>query len=304
MKQKLSSREVGLLLVIVVGLAAVVGLSRLIDSRRPAQDFTVAEDQLYLTGRTVRRLSLGFNGLAADWYWIRSLQYIGHKVLTSDQDLQLDNLGNQLDLRLLAPLIDTATTLDPQFLAPYEYAAVVLPGIDGAEAIRITRKGVDANPSAWRLRQHLGYIYWKQHNYEAAGEEYGEASKLPGAPAWMQAMKAQMASSGGSRETAMQIYRRMYEESNDPNVKEVARKRAFQVQSFNERDAIRSILSSYEKLAGRCPSSWRQINEPLRQARLRLDPVGNPLDPENSPYRLTKNGCDVDLDPNSQVLRF
>ncbi len=105
--------------------------------------------------------------LAADWYWMRSLQYVGRKVLTSGQGFQLDNLGG-LNLKLLPPLLDTATTLDPQFLEPYEYAAIVLPGIDVKEAIRITQKGIAANPSSWRLYQHLGYIHWQQQDYEAA----------------------------------------------------------------------------------------------------------------------------------------
>ena len=55
-------------------------------------------------------------------------------------------------------------------MEPYEYAAIVLPGIDVKEAIRITRKGIAANPSSWRLHQHLGYIYWQQQDYEAARE--------------------------------------------------------------------------------------------------------------------------------------
>ena len=39
-------------------------------------------------------------------------------------------------------------------MEPYEYAAIVLPGIDIKEAIRITQKGIAANPSSWRLYQH------------------------------------------------------------------------------------------------------------------------------------------------------
>jgi len=71
-------------------------------------------------------VSLGFNGLIADWYWMRALQYVGRKVMGTSEHLQLDNL-NPLNLKLLAPLLETATTLDPQFMEPYEYAAVVLP---------------------------------------------------------------------------------------------------------------------------------------------------------------------------------
>jgi len=108
---KRSSREGVLLLVVFIGLASIVGLSRVIDSRRPSIDAKTEEEQLYISGKTVKRISLGFNGLAADWYWMRALQYVGLKVLNTPGEIQLDDLG-QLDVKLLAPLLDTATTLD------------------------------------------------------------------------------------------------------------------------------------------------------------------------------------------------
>src|ERR1700730_7338036 len=148
MMNKWSSREGVVLLVIFIGLAGIVGLSRLIDSRRPSIDAKFEEEQLYINGKTVKKISLGFNGLAADWYWMRSLQYVGRKALNAPRDIQLDDLG-QLNVKLLAPLLDTATTLDPEFMEPYEYAAVVLPGVNVEDAIRIARKGIAVNPSAW-----------------------------------------------------------------------------------------------------------------------------------------------------------
>ncbi|HET9477691.1 MAG TPA: hypothetical protein VFO72_00005, partial [Pyrinomonadaceae bacterium] len=150
-----------LALVVVIGMLATFALARVVDARRPPVDLTAADESLYLNAKTARRISLGFNGLAADWYWMRSLQYVGRKIIAQDENAPLDDLS-QLNLKLLAPLLENATTLDPQFLDPYEYAAIVLPAIDVDEAIRITRKGIDANPNAWRLYQHLGYIYWQQ----------------------------------------------------------------------------------------------------------------------------------------------
>jgi tetratricopeptide (TPR) repeat protein len=248
----------------------------------------------------VRRISLGFNGLVADWYWMRALQYVGSKVLNLPQHLQLDNLG-QLDLRLLAPLLDTATTLDPQFMEPYQYAAIVLPEIDLQEAIRITRKGIAANPDAWRLYQHLGYIYWQQGDFQTAADTYGQGAVLPGAPRWMEAMKARMATEGGSRDVAREIFTRMYDESGDSNVKEMARRHLMQLDSFDQREAIRRVLTLYQSKAGRCPSSWREVEPVLRSLRLSMDATGAPLDPSGTAYVLVNGNCDVDIDPKSKV---
>jgi len=286
---------------IVLGMAGVVALSRRMDRSRPVLDAS-EEEQLYVNAETAKRVSLGFNGLIADWYWLRSLQYVGHKIIDSRAPIQLDNLG-PLNLKLLAPLLETSTTLDPQFLAPYEYAAVVLPAVDKTAAVRITRKGIASNPQVWKLYHGLGFIYWEQQNFQAASEIYGEGAAIPGAPPWMSVMHAQLAAQGGSRNTALEIYLRLYQDSGDPSLKEMARRRILQVQSLNERDAIRNILSEYSTRAGRCASSWQEVSDALRKARLRINASGAPIDPEESPYQLAKTGCDVDLDPVSRILR-
>src|SRR6266508_2549930 len=222
MSHKASSREGWLLFIVLGGLVIVVGLSRWLDSHRPPTDANILEEQLYLNDATARRISLGFNGLAADWYWMRALQYVGGKIMTVPPSVPIDSLG-QLNLKLLAPLLDTATTLDPQFMEPYEYAAVVLPDVDLQQAIRITKKGIAANPSAWRLHQHLGFIYWQQHDFKTASETYAQGATLPGAPVWLRAMTARMAAEGGSRNTAREIYTRMYEQAEETNVRNMAR---------------------------------------------------------------------------------
>ena len=283
-------RTISLVLIIAVGIIPLVALARLLDAQRSGMFAETADESLYLNAKTARRLSLGFNGLAADWYWMRSLQYVGRKILGQHRNIALDDLG-QLDLKLLAPLLDNATTLDPQFLDPYEYAAVVLPAIDVEEAIRITRKGIDANPNAWRLYQQLGYIYWQQGDYAMAADVYGRGAQLPGAPAWMEAMRARMAAEGGSRATAREIYTRMFEQSGDENVKDMAHRRLLQLDSLDQRDGLRKLLGAYQTRTGRCPANWRELNL-----------AGVPLDPSGAPYVLNSGKCDVELDSRSEII--
>lgn len=291
-----------LVMLLMAGLGAVVLLSRWIDSQRPATGQAAQAEELYLSPNTVRRMSLGFNGLVADWYWMRSLQYVGQKIIDLPMDVQLDNLG-QLNLALLAPLLDTATSVDPQFREPYLYAAVVLADVDPERAIQIMKKGIAANPSVWRFHQHLGYIYWKQKNFQAASETFSQGAAIPGAPRWMEAMKAKMLADGGSREVAREIYRRMYEQAEDREVKEMARRRLLQLASMDQQDALRKVLSLFQSRANRCPASWREIEPALRGMRFPVDSAGAPIDPSGTPYLLAKGGCDVDLGPNSEVPR-
>ena len=292
-------------LLILLGFAGVVCLSRLMDAHHRDVVAASSEEQLYMKGATAKRLSLAFNGLAADWYWMRSLQYVGGKVVkyqdTHPEQPQLDDLG-ALDLRLLPSLLNVATTLDPQFMAPYEYAAMILPTFSRDEAISLLHYGIEQNPAAWRLYQHLGYIYWQSHDYSKASETYGAGAKLPGAPRWMAEMSARTAAEGGSRRAAREMYQHLYDESNDDQVKQLLERRLMQVDSFDERDRIRRALQNYAARFRRCPASWREVAAQLQALQLHLDPVtAAPLDPSGTPYVLTRNGCDVDLDLHSRV---
>ena len=293
-----STKTSGLVLVIIGGLIAAISVSHWIDSHRGPLNPGADDESLYLDGKTARRMSLAFNGLAADWYWMRSLQYVGKKILNLPDNVELDDLG-QLNLKTLAPLLDTATTLDPQFLDPYEYAAVILPSVDVNQAIRITRKGIDANPNSWKLYQHLGYIYWQQKDFQGAADAYARGAAIPGAPNFLAAMKARMLAEGGSRDTAREVYKQMFEQSADDSVKDMARRRLMQLDSMDERDVLRKFLNAYQTRTGHCPATWKELEPILRSFRVPLDSEAAPMDPSGAPYVL--KGCDVDLNPKSEV---
>lgn len=299
--ERLKSITLGL--VVVVGMASAALLVRWADTMRPPVDPNAIDEGLYLNDKTARRISLGFNGLAADWYWMRSLQYVGKKIYNHQGDIRLDDLS-ALNLKLLPPLLDTATTLDPEFIEPYEYAAVILPAIDEQQAIRLTEKGINANPNAWRLYHHLGYIYWRQGQYQLASETYGRGAQVPGAPAWMEAMKAKLLSEGGSRSTAREIYTRMYEQSTDGQVKEMAYKHLMQLESLDQRDALLKLFATYKTRTGKCPDSWREFEPAFRAVRIPVDQSGAPLDPSGAPYILKPGTCEVELDPNKTKVPF
>ena len=295
-----ASSDAALALLVVAGLLGVFLLSRRLDAVRPPDDPFASYEDLYVTPAAARRMSLAFNGLAADWYWLRSLQYLGRKAAAHEGEYALDDLS-ALGLRNLGPMLELSTALDPQFTAAYEFGAVVLPAIDDAQAVRFVEYGIRHNPDSWRLHQHLGYIHWQAGRYREASEVYRAGSRLPGAPAWLAAMAAQVELYGGSRETARQLYRQMYDAAEDGQIKQLALSRLLQLQSLDERDRIGRVLQDFRSRAGRCPANWREVGASLRAARLRLDAAGAPLDPSDLPYVLDANACDVRLNERSQV---
>jgi tetratricopeptide (TPR) repeat protein len=297
--------ELTLALALICALACAVSLARRLDAQQAALSKSTAQfadDDLYLSPAATRRLSLCFNGLVADWHWLRTLQYVGRKLLSAQTEINIDDL-RALDMKNLAPLLDRATTLDPQFLAAYQYAAVVLPAVDADAAIRLLHKGIAANPQAWRLYQHLGYIYWQRGAYSEASRIYGEGAKIQGAPAWMRLMEAQMQTAGGSRATARAIYEQMYRGTDDEQVKKLAIKRLAQIQSLDERDALGQALNDFKARAGRCPAAWREMAPALRALKMKTDATGAPLDPLGAPYLLKTDECRVELGAGSEIPR-
>ena len=292
---------------VVAGLAVSAFLSRWLDTHRTDQAKQFAESRLYLSGPAAKRLTLAFNGLAADWYWMRSLQYVGRKIInhqdTHNGEFGLSDLSS-LDLRLLAGLLDVATTLDPQFIPVYEYGAVILPEVDPDQAITLLNKGIAANPSSWRLYQHLGYIYWQRREYAQASEIYATGAQLPGAPPWMTAMSARLKGDAGSRDAAREMYQRLGETSDDKTVKEMVVAHLMRLDSLDEREMITRALNEFRLRFDRCPTSWRELAPLVRGTRLRIDPANaTPVDPSGVPYRLTNDGCNVDLGEASKVAR-
>ena len=295
-------RNVLLSVVMLVALALSVALVRIIDSRTTVAQKRVNDEPLYLKPATAKRLALAFNGIASDWYWMRSLQYVGGNLVEFQETHPESFTLADIDLHLLPSLLRISTALDPQFIAPYEYGAFVLPEVDSEEAIALVNAGIANNPSSWRLHQHLGYIYWRRQDYERAAATYAAGASLPGAPLWMAAMGARMQAEGGSRDAAREMYRHLYDSSNDPAIKEMVEKQVMRLDSLDQRDAIRNLLRSYKEKNSRCASSWRDVANELRAAGLTLEArTGAPFDPSSTPYELIKNGCDVGLDMNTKV---
>jgi len=106
MKRMLIKR-VALGLVLVLGLAGVWQLQRKIDTQR--ERLHEERDELVLRSpKLIQRMSLEYAPLVGAMYWTRAVQYYGEK-----HRLHKENLEE------LWPLLDIATTLDPNLIAAY-----------------------------------------------------------------------------------------------------------------------------------------------------------------------------------------
>jgi hypothetical protein len=236
---------VGLLL-----LAPLVPLSQQrIDQRVGV--FRAQEEVLYLwSGEHVKRLVPGFESLAADIYWLRTVQYYGgQRRFSSDKRFEL-----------LGPLIDITTTLDPRLEIAYRYGAIFLSEAApfGAgrpkDGIALMERGVQALPDSWRLRQDLGFFYYLYlHDPKSASRVLLEAAEIPGAGFWLRTLAADLLAKGGDRADSRRMWTQMFEQAEEGIIRENARTRLQILDSLDRADAVAASVSEFERRTGHRP---------------------------------------------------
>lgn len=296
------------LAVIACGFAATTVLDGNVKSAKPELPADYIDADPTFDVAKMRGFTLGLDGLIADWYWMRSLQYLGGKIATKEGFINIEDL-REFNLRLLYPYLNSATDLDPQFMAAYSFGAIVLPAIDADQAIAIAKKGIANNPADWQLYQHLGYIYWKLKRYNEAAETYEQGALVAGAPPFMKMMSAAMKTEGGSRNNARSIYKQMLE-STDENIQTTAKVRLEQIAALDEIEAINNTLAKFKETNGRCANSLSEILPQLAKIDLpdanefRINNANQLVDPTDAPYLFDANACTVKLDPKKTGIPF
>jgi len=255
--------------------------------------YRAQDEALYLwSGQEVRRLAPGFEGLAADIYWLRTVQYFGGQRL----------FAREKKFELLLPLIEITTTLDPRLVIAYKYGATFLceRPPEGAgrcdQGIAVLEKGVAVMPDDWRLRQDLGFFHFIfRGDPERAAAVLMEASKIPGAAFWLKNLAAMCLAKGGQREASRAIWRRIYDQSDGP-MKDNARQHIAVLDAYDAAEAIQALVAGVERRTGRRPETL----EELRQAGLLRRP---PVDGSGAPFLYDPQSGTVRVSPHSQLWR-
>jgi hypothetical protein len=220
---------------------------------------SAAQRALYLwSGGHVRRLFPGFESLAADIYWLRTVQYFGAE----------RRFGPEKRFELLRPLIEITTDLDPRLEVAYRYGAIFLaePFPEGAgrprEAVLVLEKGVRHNPLSWRLRQDLGFFHYLfLKDSQRASEILLEAADVPGAAFWLRTLAADILQKGGERGAARRMWRQMYEQAEEGVLKQNARFRLLALDSADAADRLTEAVESYSRRFGRRPSRLEELHQ-------------------------------------------
>ena len=233
------------------------------------------QERIYITSpQILKKLSLGYNGLLADIYWTRVVQYFGYHHHTDHQ------------YQLLKPLLEITTGLDSHLVAPYELGAIFLSqkppegAGDPDTAVSLVKRGIKQNPNYWRLYYHLGYIeYLEKKDYRAAAQAFEDGSRVPGAHPWMHIMAAQMEHNAGDIETAKFLWQNVYDSTEDPSIKTNAANHLIALKVDQDVQTLQGMVTQYRERTGRVPGGFQDL---VNVGMMR----GIPLDPLHVPYKL------------------
>ncbi|HZT75593.1 MAG TPA: hypothetical protein VFA27_02985 [Vicinamibacterales bacterium] len=281
---------------VTIGAALLAGAARLQathDRQFPAIE--QVDDPIYIASPTaLRRMTVGFNGLAADVYWIRAIQYYGGAKRRLEKSAPVPEpppaLADTSDYQHLYELLDITTSLDPRFDIAYRFGAIFLaesypfgPGRPDL-AIALLRKGLRERPDRWQYMEDIGFVcYWYTQDYRCAADAFAKAGDIPGAPNWLKPLAATTLAEGGDRRTSRAMWLSILESADVDWLRNQAERRLLQLQALDQIDALQAAIAQYTKRTGEAPRDWGAL---IRGGVLR----GVPRDPSGAPYTLTSAG--------------
>jgi|SRR5438477_1968160 hypothetical protein len=264
-------------LLLVGCLAGSVLLLRRLDQMRAG---ATLEEVLYISSpKALKKMSLGYDGLLADVYWTRAVQYFGSKHHEG---------AHAFDL--LAPLLEITTTLDPHLLTAYEYGANFLapkpPNGGGMpeRAIQLQEFGIRNNPNEWRLYYNEGFIrYMDLKDYAGAAEVFARGARVPNAHPFLAVLAGKMAEHAGDQQMARMMWSTSYQTTKDNNVHANAAAHLRALQVDEDVTNLEALTGRYQQQTGHFPASFSEL-----QAAGLLR--GTPVDPLGHTYKLMPDG--------------
>lgn len=240
---------------------------------------------------TADRVFRSFNAVAADVYWIRTIQHYGRdrkSLRTTDR------------FQLLQPLLDLTTTLDPRFNIAYRFGALFLSmePPNGPrrpdQAIALLEKGLAYNPRRWQYAHDIGFIhYWYRNDYVEAARWFTRAAGMPEAPIWLRPLAAATLAAGGDRQGARQLLSELLT-SDEVFIRQAAERALAQLRAMDAIDALQSIVDGLFRDRGVYPGTWQDL---IRAGRL----SGVPIDATGTPFSYDHDSHTVMLSPSSSL---
>jgi tetratricopeptide (TPR) repeat protein len=234
------------------GFVAVFLLQVRIDGENEGRlgERAMQELAYFPSGRFVRQAAIEYEDVAADFIWLRAVQYYGHHLMT---DRKYEWLGHVFGI---------LTTLDPRFTGAYHFGAITLAwdAREPEQALDLLAAGMAANPMNWQLPFDAGFIsYMLLRDYEKAGRLFEIASKLPNAWQLTARWAAVATAKAGDFETARQLWVDLYNSSQNKRLRELVVRQLRLLKLEEEIQALQQAVMRFREKEGRLPTGLDEL---------------------------------------------
>lgn len=275
-----------LLLAGVAALATGVWRTNLVLEGYRAEQKVLGEVGPLPDGHALRVLSLGFDRIVADLFWIRTLYYMG------------DERSYAAGYPAAARLANLVTDIDPQFRTVYAVMPGALSGLarDPAAAVALLEKGIE-HVEYWKLHFYLGFDYYFWFlDFARAAEQMQIAATLPGGPPYLPLLTARLHAEAGSPETAMLFIKGRLENASTPEEREQLEKRYWDLWITRDLRRIDDALAEWSVENPKPPGDVAAL---VRAGF--LDAL--PSDPQGGGYRIEGGRAATDLHFETLVVK-
>jgi tetratricopeptide (TPR) repeat protein len=228
-------------------------------------------------GRVVNVLSLGYERLVADLFWIRTAYYVGDDETAAAGWPAAERLANLV------------TDIDPDFDSAYVVMASVLSSLrkDPDAAIRLLEKGA-VRSKYWRIHFLLGFQYFMERGEFAKGAQHLQRAFELGGPQYLQFLVGRLYTHAGDPSTAMQFIAARLQNEETPEIRAQLQQRYSDI--WITRD-LGLIDAAIEKFRAARSSEPKTIAELVEAGFL----ASTPRDPKSGAYSIADGRAKTDL---------
>ncbi len=178
---KIMKKAIFIFLILIL-TASIFAIQKRVDLHR--KGLRQVDEVTYIpSGKYLKTAVIGYDQITADFYWLKTIQYIGDKRRAIS------------GYPMVYPLVDLVTDLDPRFDYAYQVAGVLLAIYDRniEKSNTILEKGLKNVPGVWQIPMYLGFNhFFFLEDYTRAAKYVEMAAALPGRPAYLPLLAARL----------------------------------------------------------------------------------------------------------------
>jgi len=227
---------------VLAGLALLAGTD-LVHVRIPSTPKSAKGEAFVPQPRLAKFATLGFDALAADYYWLQAIQLVGGAV------------ENPADHgHAIGRIIDVVTQLNPHVDHPYRFAAIWMTASeeDVRFANRLMERGIAHHPDDWRNRFYKGFNhFYYLLEYDRAADELEKAAALDGSPAYLKRLVPRLRGQTEGLEVAQAMLMELYRGTENEHARAEYAKALEEIETERRARKLDTARESYRRRHGR-----------------------------------------------------